>query len=283
MFLSFTSRRNFGRALFPQHPFGSIPINEALEFISIAGITDSIQQLAIINLVNSLKRNGLWNKMTAVYPFVGGTANSHKFNLKDPRDVDDAFRLSFVGGWTHNSNGAQPNGTNGYANTFLIPNLYLTTHNTHLLFYSRTAATVNQRDIAAYTNSDNPSFSIGTASGTLVSDHYWYSSNRISASIANAQGLMIGSRISNNDHKAFRNNSQVGATDTSPVGNNTMPSIPLFLGALNGSNTPSGTTASFFSNKQYAFASIGAGLTSNEVSTLYTIIQNYQTDLSRQV
>jgi hypothetical protein len=94
---------------------------------------------------------------------------------------------------------------------------------------------------------------------------------------------MIGSRISNNDHKAFRNNSQVGATDTSPVGNNTMPSIPLFLGALNGSNTPSGTTASFFSNKQYAFASIGAGLTSNEVSTLYTIIQNYQTDLSRQV
>ena len=53
--------------------------------------------------------------MKALYPFVGGTATSHKFNLKDPRDLDAAFRLQFNGGWTHNSNGVTPNGTNGYA------------------------------------------------------------------------------------------------------------------------------------------------------------------------
>ena len=31
--------------------------------------------------------------MKAIYPFVGGTATTHKFNLKDPADINAAFRL----------------------------------------------------------------------------------------------------------------------------------------------------------------------------------------------
>ena len=92
---------------------------DAQAFITAAGITNPTQQTAINTLVVSLKANGIWTKMKAIYPMVGGTATSHKFNLKDPRDLDVAFRLSFVGGVTHNSNGITVNGVNGYCQTWI--------------------------------------------------------------------------------------------------------------------------------------------------------------------
>ena len=33
-------------------------------------------------LVKDLKSNNLWDKMKSIYPFVGGTVSSHRFNLK---------------------------------------------------------------------------------------------------------------------------------------------------------------------------------------------------------
>ena len=66
---------------------------DAQAFITAAGITDSTQQSAIDTLVKQLKGYGIWSKMKAVYPFVGGTATTHKYNLKDPRDLNAAFRL----------------------------------------------------------------------------------------------------------------------------------------------------------------------------------------------
>jgi hypothetical protein len=36
---------------------------------------------------------GIWRKTHAIYPLLGGTASAHKFNLKDPRDLNAAYRL----------------------------------------------------------------------------------------------------------------------------------------------------------------------------------------------
>ena len=91
---------------------------DAQAFINAAGITGTTQQSAINTLVVSLKANNIWTKFDAIYPMVGGTATTHKFNLKNPADTNAAYRLSFVGGWTHSSTGALPNGTNAYADTF---------------------------------------------------------------------------------------------------------------------------------------------------------------------
>ena len=95
---------------------------DAQAFISAAGITDLTQAAAINTLVNDLKTYGLWTKMKAFYPMVGGTAASHKFNLKDPRDLNAAYRLTFFGGLIHDSNGVLGNGTTGYAYTNLAQN-----------------------------------------------------------------------------------------------------------------------------------------------------------------
>ena len=117
---------------------------DAQAFITAAGITDSTQQSAIDNLVIGLKANNLWTKMKAIYPFVGGTATTHKWNLKDPRDLDAAFRLAFTGAWIHSSNGIQGNSFNCYVETYLDPSVvfgYLI-YSGHFSAYSRTALPV---------------------------------------------------------------------------------------------------------------------------------------------
>lgn len=67
--------------------------------------------------------NNLSTKIDAIYPFIGGDATKHKYNLCNPLDTDAAFRLSFSGGWTHSRTGALPNGSNAYANTHWIPSV----------------------------------------------------------------------------------------------------------------------------------------------------------------
>ena len=98
----------------------SIPYDpNAQAFITAAGITDITQQNAINTLVVNLKVANIWNKFKAIYPMIGGTSTTHKFNLINPADSDAAFRLLFSGGWTHSSMGIKGNGTNTIANTNL--------------------------------------------------------------------------------------------------------------------------------------------------------------------
>src|SRR4051794_10744124 len=78
---------------------------DADAFITATGITNATQQAAIKRLVRDLKgfQNGIyytvnvWDSLVAIYPFVGGTASTHKFNLKDARDLDAAYRLTYTG------------------------------------------------------------------------------------------------------------------------------------------------------------------------------------------
>lgn len=104
----------------------------ATSFINVSGLTDVTQKSAVNTLVKDLKRFGLWDKIKAFYPFVGGSAESHKWNLKDPRNTNDAYRLTFSGGWTHSSTGVKCNGSNTSADTFLsLRTVFGTTSSQH--------------------------------------------------------------------------------------------------------------------------------------------------------
>jgi hypothetical protein len=247
---------------------------DALLFLNAAGITDSTQRLAINYLVFSLKVNGLWSKMNAIYPMVGGTATTHKFNLKNPVDSNAAYRLTFFGGWTHSSTGALPNGTNAYANTFLATNS-LTSNSNHLSIYVRTAQTLNAVPIGSF--SADPflfQLNISTATG-----FYYYSgglSTQMFSSLANSLGFFVGTTRANNDRKTFRNAVQQASLTTSI--NTSYNALNNYIGARNTSNT-----ATNFSGQEIALASIGSGLTDGEVTIYYNITQAYQTILSRNI
>ena len=252
---------------------------DAIAFITAAGITNLTQAAAINTLVNDLKTYGLWTKMKALYPMVGGSATSHKFNLKDPRDVDAAFRLSFSGGWTHSSTGALPNGTNGYANTRLAPQYVLASNNSHLSFYSRSNTAGANRASMGSTNS--PHFTTSHQMFLRFTDDNFYGiidSNTAFAQILNTNttGYYVVSRTSNNSIKAYKNSSLVvtNTTTITPIAN----SYPILISARNDAFTPEN-----YDNKEAAFASIGDGLTDAESANFYTAVQKFQTTLGRQI
>jgi len=253
---------------------------DAQAFITAASITDPTQQAAINQLVVDLKGYSIWTKMKALYPFVGGTASQHKWNLKNPLDTDAAFRLVFSGGWTHSNTGATPNGTNAYASTKLNAKNILTNNNTHLSFYSRTSTISNVvRDMGAFQDGGNPGMSLGTNTGVWISDQNDFNI-RISSSIASATGFYTGTRTTSTNHKLYKNGSVLG-TNTN-TNSQILPENNLFISAVNISSVNNESPSSY-SNKQCAFASIGDGLTDTEAANFYTAVQAFQTTLVRQV
>jgi hypothetical protein len=95
--------------------------------------------------------------------------------------------------------------------------------------------------------------------------------------------MFTETRISSIDFRAFRNSIQIGSTATTTAG--TLPNCQRFAigGWMKQDNIIGGGSGSGYSDKQFAFATIGSGLTGLEVLILYTIVQNYQAQLGRQV
>lgn len=244
---------------------------DAQAFITAAAITNPTQQSAVNTLVISLKTDLIWNKITALYPFVGGTASAHKFNLKDPRDLDVAYRIVFNGGWTHNSNGITGNGTNAYANTFAkmnttaIPNRL-----NHWSSYSRTIPSDSLRYVTGILNT-SPFISFGYAAVTgnfalgLQSDQ--------SIGFGLAAGFFNGTVTSDSVGSFYRN----GVFVESQTPNSMTTQADYFIGAMN---------AGFpydYNNTNFAFTSLGGALTATDAANYYTAVQAFQTTLGRQV
>jgi len=245
---------------------------DALAFISAAAITDATQKSAIDKLVVDLKGYGIWTKMKALYPFVGGTAAQHKFNLKNPLDTDAAYRLVFNGGWTHSATGALPNGTNAYANTFLIENNTLSANNEHISIYSRTNSTGLFCDIGAATSLTQSNI-YPNYSGSFYTRVQGNSTNHVVN--LNTAAMFIANRVISTEVQGWRNATKFTLSNNS-VGKTTSP---FFIGnaSLNG------VADTNYSPRQYALASIGDGLTDTEAANYYTAVQTFQTTLSRNV
>jgi hypothetical protein len=241
---------------------------DAQAFITAAAITNPTQQTAINTLVVSLKTNGLWTKMSAIYPMVGGTAFSHKFNLKNPLDTNAAFRLVFSGGWTHSVNGALPNGTNAFADSFVNVGTHLALNSTHVSVYSRT-------------NVDILAPSIGNTVGGVPDEvtmwlrfgntSYLRVNNPIASTTTStdSRGLFIGNRNSSTQINLSIRGTQNTFSNTS----NSTSTTSIKLSGL----------STFFDTKQLAFASIGDGLTAQNMTDFTTAVQTFQTTLGRQV
>lgn len=250
---------------------------DAVAFFNATGITDATIKNAINTLVIDLKGYGIWNKMKAIYPFVGGTATTHKFNLKNPADSDAAFRIVFNGGWSHSANGVLPNGTNAYADTFYVPNTECDSQNNSIAIYVRNNASSGQPyDIGASND-----FAILVSPYALISR---YTANQVF--FANGSYNQVGSTLDSRgfwngfidatNQRLFRNGLSFLSTSI-PVA--TLPSFSLYLGATN-----AGGAANTFSNKQFAFASMGGTkLTTTEAANYYSAVQAFQTTLGRQV
>ena len=248
-------------------------------FIAATGISDT----TIINALNtmdlSLISAGLDTKMKALYPFVGASASTHKYNFMDARDLDAAFRLTFNGGWTHSSTGALPNGTNAYAETYLTPSISLSQNNTHISYYSRTNRSKDYGvPIGSYDNVNNSQlllFARTTGNAMFSRINTLNFGGDTYSGITDSKGFYIGNRIISTYSKLFRNGTSLG---NGAIVSYNLPTNTTVIGAV---NTPFGLN--FYDNEELAIASIGNGLSDSEASSFYTIVQTFQTSLFRNV
>jgi hypothetical protein len=249
---------------------------DAQAFITAAAITDPTQQAAINTLVVDLKGYNIWTKFSGLYPFVGGTASTHKFNLKNPLDTNAAFRLLFNGGGTHSVNGYKGNGMNSFADTNFTPSTSGILNSHHISYYSRTNVSEVVSDMGVVTNSD--------ANGTLLvigrsltTAFYRNNSGATYSSFSDttSRGLMIVNRTASNVLNAWRDGVKKSTVSTASSG---LPTAPVYIGSWN----INGNSASS-NSKECAFASIGDGLLDSEANNLYLCVQQFNTTLGRQV
>jgi hypothetical protein len=248
----------------------------AQAFITAASITNATQQDAINALVIGLKTDGLWNKMQSIYPFVGGSASSHKYNLKDPRDLDVAFRLEFLGSWTHSSTGAKPDGTSGYARSFFTPNSQQNVNSNGIGIYI-TQYTVAQSDpvqIGTFDTITQTSLVVVTSTNFVSR----LNANLITIAITGGAGSFDVQKTSSTLTTHYKNGSSV----TSGNSGGTLASgiRGVYLGTLNTSGNP---YPQGYVNSEFRFAYFSEGLNSTEISNLRTRVQAFQTTLSRQL
>lgn len=242
--------------------FGGFDSN-AQAFITAANITNATQQQAINTLVISLKNAGLWTKLVAIYPMVGGTAASNKYNLKDPRDLDSAFRLGFFGSWTHSSNGAKPNGVNAYARTYCVPtDITRSAYGVYTTEQVDSGVKVVMAQSAAAGGYMSPSLGVlgVRGSGTLTG----YPNT--------TKGMILGYDIDNST-SYYANINGTGQTVTRIFA--AFNANDYYLGAY--------SAASYFSANNLAFAFVGGLDNQTQATSLRTIVQTYQTTLGRNV
>lgn len=253
------------------------PDPDVLNFLTATGITDPTQVAAISFIIPSLKGsntsknpNGIdfWTQADAFHPFVGGTAFTNKFNLKDPRDLDAAFRLNFSGGWTHSVTGSKGNGSNTYADTFWIPN---------------TRVSVNSLSFGHYlrVNSLVPTQVLGVVSGANRVQHYIEAGTLIGGDgltitfTPSSVGFFFYTRTSNSFARGYKNTGTLGTLLTTV---SQLPTHKVFYGALNNG----GSGYLYPSVNEYCFGLLTAqSFNDAEATVLANIINEFQIMLNR--
>jgi hypothetical protein len=225
-------------------------------------------------LVVGLKSANLWTKMQAIYPYVGGNAFSHKWNLKDPRDSNDAFRIQYVGALTHTATGVQTAG--GYMNTFFAPSAITPPSSSfHYSLYTYTAPTnVHNTAIGnASSNFNNVYFSPSYGSGN---NNPRFSLLQITSDAGTAGlGYSIISRLDTVKSTLYRYwTSGNYVDDNTNAFSNTLPNNSITILEGLGYSPYNGIIN---------FVTLGAGLTSTDATALNTLIRNFNIALSRNV
>ena len=242
-------------------------------FFTATSITDTVQMRAINDLVISLKKDSLWDKFLAIYPMIGGSASTTKWNLKDPRDDDAAYRLTFFGNPVFSPTGVLFPTTADYADSHLVDTAMGGYNNSAISYYSRTQNSISGYDMGctdgAYPYNELSIYSNAADTSNSADNTEWFGYNP-NLNTPNTTGLfMISSTDS--DVKRYRNGVVVGAYGQPP--HNSYTDLTILIGTSRVTSRPG--------QKECALATIGNGLTDAQALDFYNIVQAFETKLNR--
>jgi len=221
-----------------------------------------------------------------MYPFLGGTSGSTKFNALNPINTNGAFRLTFNGtGTTFNLSGVTFLNANAfpvedYANTYFDMNSQLTGNSSTVGIYfdNFDASRGNQYPYGSYGGGSPEKF---------LSIEFDYPTPNTEYSLQYSRDNAIGSATTganfegqytqgnNSGASYFRKNGNSLGTGTDSTAR---PGGNLYIGCLN-----LGGTAYRSVNAQFRFFYIADYLDATEAATIENIINTFQTSLGRNV
>ena len=263
---------------------------DASNYLTAVNETNSTNKAAIITFVATLKNEGIWDKMLGIYPMFGDTSK-YSYNLKDPRDLDAAYRLTYYNSPVVNNGGIYFVNGFDYADTHFNPSSDLSDYSVHLSFLSLIDGENNAADIGCREVVNNSEVSrllvhVRTESDQAHFDAYTYDNSPGENARVNivpqvgedleSDSFYIASRINNSSSffKMYKNNETRSAENTNTV-SSPKPNASVWLGQVNNIGNTSST------DRAYGFFSFGQGLTTTEAAALHAAVKTLYTSTSR--
>ena len=254
------------------------------EVIAQGGTLSAGDQTAIDTLYTDLKSNSLYTELTFMYPFMGGTPNSHKVEGLAPTDANTL--LTWYGGVSqslaHTSAGVDKTVANSYG--YGTPNFSP----------SGVQAGIDDMTLGAYVSTainNDAGFLIGNAAGTVNAGianqlNIPYDGDNVYSAIGQrnfalynngsaAVGIWVASRTSSTAFSLYKNGSSVTSNASSNAGASLNTNNYSFMsadGSIAASNSFDGVVGFIFGAN---------GLNGTQVGTFNTILQTYLTAIGR--
>jgi hypothetical protein len=244
--------------------------------LAAGGTLSGAQQTAIGTFYNSLNTVGVYSKLHAMYPFMGGTASSNAIDFINP---GGSYDLTFNGTWTHSVSGSSTADASGnYANTGLDPSLFNST--TNFSFGNMVVGASNSNGYSGIGNAAGNYIILGQAGLPTVFLEGWMGA---SSGVAVGTNYINGALqiVSRTGASAWTRNyvaSGSAGTITTNSFTNTISSYSanLYFNDINGvaNNNMSG---------RYLFGYAGEGLNATEIQNFSNAINTLQTAFSRNL
>jgi hypothetical protein len=238
-------------------------------------------------LFTDLKTAGLYSDIYAFWPYTGSVAASHSIEGK----LQTAYYMTFGGGgWTHNANGATPNGTSSWGDTGFNASTNLTLNNSSIYSYFGTdpgnvslyGMDFGTTDVAYNTNTFGWLIG-GNANADKTSYFYAYGggNGRVTVDppiISSGLGGFLLNRVNSTLLNIWQNGTKVATSTLLQPGS--LPSLYSIGAPLNPVNFPGSLV---YGKKRHQFDVIALGLSDVKATALFTIVNAFQTALGRNV
>ncbi len=220
-------------------------------------------------IIRPLKQAGIWAKLDAFYVCASHHSQAATLNWKAPT----TFALTAGGAPTFTTDrGFTYDGVDDYHNTgyrWETAGLNGSLNSHFFAAWNRRNVVSDGSAIGAWISGNSTAILRLRMTGDIfrirINDTTSFNNTN-----TDARGFYAASRIASNDKRAFKDGSQVGATQT--TASTTGPDASYYIGADNQLGT-----AVNFANCEIAFAAFGGGLSTTEMTDLYNAVSSYMT------
>lgn len=247
-----------------------------MDAVTAVGVTIPSGHKTLINsMFLSLKAEGIYSKLPAIYPIYGGIDAAHSFNAKNPLVSTSAYYIDWGGTMVHSSTGVLPTDISATGDTNYVPT---NINYGSIGYYSGSSGVYHTSgfpSIMGATNSTSRTTGLIIRRSGDIGAAIWGAdaTAAVTSSVTDGSGWFMASRENINLLRFKRNKVTLASNTTTEAG--TLPSATIKLFNY------SGTDGEL---RECRFATIGdQALTSSEEDTLYDIIQAFNTGLGRAV